>query len=471
MGTSGHHLCYPEIIREIIEEARQTDLAWIPANVFIFGDDLDAYPFRKFSDLQDQRHAVSDDDFIAACTHTVTDDPIVLIYTSGTTGIPKGILRSAASFLVAKSKAKPTGRVLGYINKFGDRLINRFKVMDLLPLYHLGGIATLFNTLKASNFSLVMLSRFNPVTAVDIIDNEKCQFLVGTPYMVQSMINVLPANSDKLNVLKGLAFAASAVNEAMIHKILARLKKLSFFMVSYGSSEAGIVANGTCLFSNNTSAWLSLLLNIVTRAGLLSGVIDLKEFSKTPYSVGGRIVKNVEVKIRDAQTGEYLPAGQHGEIIIRSHRVMKYVDDTAVKESFLSDGWYRSGDMGYLDENGLLIVSGRIKRMISRGGEKISPAEVENAILRHTGITNAFVLGVPDQLYGEQICAAIIGAEAANVDIELLKAQFLAELSTFKIPKYFVLLPDIPLSSTGKIATNEVTKLALQKINNGEFYA
>jgi fatty-acyl-CoA synthase len=472
MGLSGHHLHYPEMVQEILAEATVTDLSWIPANIFVLGDDDDTYPFHKFSDLQDRKNPMSDDDFVAACAGTLTNDPVLLIYTSGTTGLPKGILRSTASFLVSKEKS-PTqsGLVKTYVNKTLDKISNRFKLINLLPLYHLGGISTIFTTLKISNFSVVMLSHFNPVNAIEAINKEKCRFLVGSPYMIQNMMNLLPDGSDMFNTIKGISFASAAVNNVLIEKIISKFKKLAFFTVSYGSSEAGVVANGTCILSGSNDFLISFFLKFFSKVGLLSGVIKLEEFGKTPYSVGGTVDKLVQVKIRDVDTGEFLPVGQHGEIVIKSPRVMRYMKDAETRDSFLSDGWYKSGDMGYLSEQGLLTISGRIKRLISRGGEKISPVEVENVILRNAGVADAFVLGLPDQLYGEQICAAIITKDVNGIDIPLLIEEISSRLSSFKLPKYFVLLPNFPLSSTGKIAVNEIKELALHKISEGDFYA
>jgi fatty-acyl-CoA synthase len=459
MGTTGHHLNYCAMVKAIMAEADPKDNYLMPANIFVVGDQEEANPFANFSDLLNHPTQMSDDDFVAACALTLA-------------GTPKGVLRSAASFLVSKDKkAKSPGRLKARIMKKLDHLSNRFRLINLLPLYHLGGVSTLFTTLKASNFRVVILSHFNPVNAIDIIEKEKCQFLVGTPYMIQNMINILPEGSRKFDTIKGIAFASAAINGMMIDKISARFKKLYFFTVSYGSSEAGNVANGTCILNKANDAYIAFFLRFLTKMGLLNGVIKLKEFSKTPYSIGGRIDKNVEVKIRDVQSGEFVPVGSEGEIVIKSHRVMRYTTEAAVTESFLGDGWFRSGDMGYVGEKGLLIISGRIKRLISRGGEKVSPAEIENIILADKAILDAFVVGIPDELYGEQICAAVVARDITTVDIPQLKEQLQKRLSTFKLPKYFVVLPNFPLSSTGKIATDHIKELALQKINNGDYYS
>jgi fatty-acyl-CoA synthase len=219
MGLSGHHLRYPEMVQEILAEATVTDLAWIPADIFVLGDEDDTYPFRKFSDLKDGRNPMHDEDFVAACAGTFTNDPVLLIYTSGTTGLPKGILRSTASFLMSKDKAaNKSGIITTYIHNCLDKISNRFKLINLLPLYHLGGISTIFTTLKISNFSVVMLSHFNPVNAIEAINKEKCRFLVGSPYMIQNMINLLPDESDMFNTIKGVSFASSAVNNVLIEK-------------------------------------------------------------------------------------------------------------------------------------------------------------------------------------------------------------------------------------------------------------
>lgn len=464
LGTAAQHLHYSELV----DDAISSKDVWLPRQIFVQGsEDTLPLPFRPFSQLMDEANSLQDEDFLKTCRATHANEPAFLLYTSGTTGFPKGVIRSTASFLVASSKNQNS---FGYkiktaITRISDRYTSRFSMMALLPLYHLGGIGILFTSLKSCNVRTVMLTHYNPIHALNIAEQEKCKFLIGTPFMIQCMLASQPLCEHKLSSLLGVVFTSAAVNSRMIEKIIKELKSLYFFTVSYGSSEAGAVANGTCFLNNKGSMMVSLFLKILRSINLLNGEVKYEAFSQTPYSIGGKVDKNVELRVIDLKTGNFLPDGVQGEIVIRSHRVMPYTHDSMIEESFLRDGWYKSGDIGFLDDHGHLIISGRIKRLISRGGEKISPVEIENALLKNPSVADAFVVGIPDEMYGEQICAALVEKEGTRVSIPHLKEELSSNLSHFKVPKYFVSFPSFPLSSSGKISSEEIKKLAMQKIS------
>src|SRR4030095_3310794 len=138
-------------------------------------------------------------------------------------------------------------------------------------------------------------------------------------------------------------------NNTIWQKVMKSLD-LYFFMVSYGSSEAGAVANGTCFIDRRNNVLLRLLYQLLKHTSLLSGLIQYKEFEKGSYSIGGKVDKVVEVKILNPETGETLPPHEHGEIAIRSHRVMRYTNELQDRASITADGWYKSGDLGFMDD-------------------------------------------------------------------------------------------------------------------------
>jgi len=155
---------------------------------------------------------------------------------------------------------------------------------------------------------------------------------------------------------------------------------------------------------------------------------------------------------------------QEGEIVIRSNRVMSYTDTALFKQSLLPGGWYKSGDIGYITDSGCLVLTSRIKRIISRGGEKISPVEIENVLLRTKGFLDVFVLGVPDELYGEQVCAAFVKAANEHLDIGLVKNEVGSALSKFKVPAYFIEVPAFPLTPSGKIDAILLKDMVMERI-------
>lgn len=463
MGSEAQHNHFPAIMQEIILDCSKegADGDWLPEHIFVLDEKNEGVePFQSYSDLAMLGSTVEEKVFSAACEALVPQDPLILLYTSGTLGLPKGVMRSTASFLLSSNLVDKPGKSSSLLMMLSDKITRFFSVMNLLPLYHLGGFATLFTGLKACNIRIVMLGHFNPLNALSAIEKEKCRVLIGTPYMIQQMMLSPKRNEYNLKSLLGIAFTSAAVNNTILQKIMKNLN-LYFFMVSYGSSEAGSVANGTCFINRKNSLPLLLLYRMLSHTNLFSGLIHYKEFEKGTYSIGGKVDKVVEVRILNPETGEELPPHEHGEIAIRSHRVMRYTNDAYDKKSVTADGWYKSGDLGFLDDRSHLTITGRLHRMISRGGEKISPVEIENVLLRHKDVEEALVIGVPDELYGEQVCACIVAKQGASLTPDKLKNDLTPYLSAFKLPRYIVFLPMFPLSPTGKISIAEIKSMVL----------
>jgi fatty-acyl-CoA synthase len=433
---------------------------WLPRHVFVLeAGATTAAPFRPWAELL--AAATPAPDFERAARATAAADASFLLYTSGTTGEPKGVLRTTASFL----GLAPGSPEKGWLARRADQLTNRFALLSLLPLYHLGGIGTLFTALKSANVRTVLLSRFHPITALQVAAQERCRFLIGTPYMLQAMMLAQTTQRADLRAVLGVAFASAAVNGAVLERVLHGLPNLYFFVVSYGSSEAGAVANGTSLVHRRTNLAMTLFLRLLRGAGVLNGLLPFEAFGQTPYSICGRIDKNVEVATIDLATGALLPPGEVGEVVIRSHRVMRYAQAQAEgAANYRPDGWYRSGDVGYLDPRGWLVLTDRLKRLISRGGEKISPAEIEGVLLRQPGVAEACVVGVPDALYGEQVGAAVVAEADTTLDVDALRAAVAAHLARFKVPTHWMQLPELPVSATGKVASAEVQRLLARQV-------
>jgi fatty-acyl-CoA synthase len=466
MSTEGQHIHYRAMMKEIILDSYKEgmDCDWLPKHIFVLDEasKLSA-PFQSFAELGVLGAAVGESDFLAACKVLVPTDPLILLYTSGTLGMPKGVLRSTASFLLSANVGEQPERNAALLMRLSDRITRYFSIMNLLPVYHLGGFATLFTGLKACNIRIVMLSHFNPVNALSAVETERCRVLIGTPFMIQQMLSSPKRSEFDLKSLLGVAFTSAAVNNTILQKIMKSLD-LYFFMVSYGSSEAGAVANGTCFIERRNNILLRFLYQLLKRTSLLSGVIPYKEFEKGTYSIGGKVDKVVEVKIINPENGETMALHEHGEIAIRSHRVMRYTNELQDKASITADGWYKSGDLGFLDDRRNLTITGRMHRMITRGGEKISPVEIENVLLRHKDVDEALVIGVPDELYGEQICACIVAKPGVNLTSDRLKNDLAPYLSAFKLPRYFVFLPEFPLSPTGKISIADMKTLVMNGV-------
>ncbi|WNQ12311.1 class I adenylate-forming enzyme family protein [Paenibacillus aurantius] len=456
LGREGHGQHYPALLREMIRESMTDgeDLSWLPSRVYVLGEDPAACaPFRPFAELTAAgRGADTREPFLAACRSVHEDDPLVLLYTSGTTGTPKAVLRSAASFL---PPARNKGIAGEWAARVTDRLTRGFPVLNLLPLYHLGGFGTILTNLHTCSIPIVMLRHYHPGRALAQLSACRCRVLIGTPYMIQRMVASPERASYDLRPLLGVVFTSAAVTANVLRKVIEELE-LSFFLVSYGSSEAGSVSNGACFLPNRSRPLLSILYRLLKAAGLLSGMVKPEAFEGTAGSLAGKIEKGVELRILHPETGRLQPPYEPGEIAVRSHRVMRYAKETGDRPSHTGDGWYRSGDIGYVDGEGNLTISGRLNRLIHRGGEKISPAEIEGVLLGHPEVDEAFVLGLPDELYGEQVCACVVAREGAGLTPDKLRGFAAPQLAAFKLPQTIVFLPELPLSPSGKIAVPEI---------------
>jgi acyl-CoA synthetase (AMP-forming)/AMP-acid ligase II len=168
---------------------------------------------------------------------------------------------------------------------------------------------------------------------------------------------------------------------------------------------------------------------------------------RRPGSVG--IGANVEIGILDAN-GSLLEAGAVGEVAVRGENVMHgYRKNPAANAEAFANGWFRTGDSGRIDESGYLTLTGRIKELINRGGEKISPVEIDDALLSHPGVIEAVAFGVPDEKYGEAVAAAVVVREGTSA--EDLRAHVAARIASFKVPGVVHLIDEIPRTPTGKI--------------------
>jgi fatty-acyl-CoA synthase len=465
LSREASHIPHLQHLSQMLRDCKNTgeDGSWLPLHIFVLdalpGEGKGFFPYEELFVLGEQ---IAEEQFTAVCEANRPTDPLILLYTSGTTGFAKGVLRSTASFLTTSQAnnavKKSPDSDNSFLMKLTDRITKHFSILNLLPLYHLGGFATVFTALKSCNIRIVMLGYFHPLQALAAVQQQKCRVLVGTPFMIQRITAAPQRKEYRLSSLLGVAFTSAAVNSSMVNRLVKELK-LSFFMVSYGSSEAGAVANGTCLIENKRNLLLHLLYRLLKRTSLLSGMLDYKQFEGETYSIAGKVDRSVEVSIVHPDTGRALLPYENGEILIRSHRVMRYTKEPSEQIAISEDGWYKSGDLGFLNERNELTITGRMNRIISRGGEKISPVEVENALLTYCEVEEAFVLGIPDEMYGEQVCACLVAKPGAEQSAEKIRKELSPHLSAFKLPYYVLFVPALPMSATGKISVAEIRKL------------
>lgn len=463
MGSAEQHLAYSQL-EDVVAAGPEvlSETNWVPYHAFVQGALMKSESvFQSYDALKTT--SGSEVPAVGASPQTV-HDPAFLLFSSGTTGKAKAIIRSAASFMAQKpaSETPKVNPFTSFLARKGNTYVNRYATLSLLPLYHLAGIGMLLTPLQVCNVRMVMLTRFNPVRGLEVIAQSKARFLIGTPHMVQAMLALKQSATARLDSVLGVFFASAALRPHVLEQTIRRFKSLYFFSVSYGSTETGAVATGTCFVNNRRHIAVSLLLRMMRSINYLDGEISLDTFSQTTASIGGKIARQVEVGIRSPHTGAWLPAGQEGEIMVRSHRLMRYQDESNNQAHFEDGDWFKTGDLGYVDARNCIMITDRLKRIISRGGEKIAPAEIERVMKQQPGIEDVLVLGIPDALYGEVVGAAFTEMSEGAVSVTALREALRESLSSFKVPQHFLRLSALPLNASGKIAMAEVQNELMQ---------
>lgn len=180
----------------------------------------------------------------------------------------------------------------------------------------------------------------------------------------------------------------------------------------------------------------------------------------------GKAHPHVEVKIIDPVTGEEVPRGVQGELCTRGYLVMKgyYKMPEATEEAIDKQGWLHTGDLATMDEHGYVVITGRLKDMIIRGGENVYPREIEEFLYRHEDIVDVQVIGIPDEKYGERVAACIVLKEGAALTADDVKAFCRGQLSHYKIPEYYTFVKDYPMTASGKIQKYKLREQVKQEL-------
>ena len=337
------------------------------------------------------------------------DDVATVVHTSGTTSRPKIVPHTHRAMALSCTSARDW---LGL--DVTDRLL------AVMPMHHLHGL--LIGTLGAlmSGGSLVATPGFYAPEFLGWIERFAPTWLTAVPTMFQAVLERAPAHRDVIERAR-LRFIRTS-SAAMPVEVFHRLEETFGVPVIevYGSSES---------------------CQNVTSNPMPPGV-------RKPGSVG--IPITAEVAIADA-AGNFLPPGTRGEIVVRGAIVFGGYEDNpqANAESFF-DGWLRTGDEGYMDDDGYFYVSGRLKETIIRGGENVAPREVDEVLLTHPQVRQALTFALPDERLGEDVAAAVVLREGANVTALELREYVADHLAAFKVPREVVFVDDIPKTSTGK---------------------
>ena len=349
-------------------------------------------------------------------------DCFVQLYTSGTTGFPKGAMLTHRGMLAHS-------RNVAAKQDFGPDS----RVQVAMPLFHVGG--TSYSLMAISLGAPIFIMRMpDPAAALAMLENDRITHTFLVPALL-AVINQVPGAADRdYSALKALSYGASPMPLPVMR---ASLKLFPGVLQQiYGMTEQ--------------SGAVSVL-----------GPEDHADPAVTHRLVSaGKAISGVEIEIRDAANGKPVATGERGEVWVRSEQVMGgyWGKPDATAATITEDGWLRSGDGGYLDADGYLYITDRIKDMIISGGENIYPAEIERVLAEHPQIQDVAVIGVPDERWGEVPKAVVVAAPGATIDTEQLLAWCRERLASFKCPKTVDVVAELPRNPTGKILKKELRK-------------
>ncbi len=350
---------------------------------------------------------------------TLRTDVAAVLYTGGTTGTPKGVMLTHENINLSAHNVA-----------FSERSTEADRAVCFLPLNHVFGQMHIMNATILSAGCLEILPSFNLDQIIEILSRNKATKLFSVP-TVYARLLALPDLPKKLGRVR-YCFSAAASLPA---EIVRRWRDATGLTIAegYGMTES-------------------------------ASAVTYNHYYQHVVGSVGETVPGVEVEIRDLE-GNTLPCGQEGEICVKGHNIMKgYLNNpTDTEAAFWKDGWFRSGDIGVLDEKGYLFIVDRLKDMIITGGENVYPREVEEALYAMDGVEECAVVGIPDKEWGERVVAVIIPRGDIVISIQDAKAFLKARLSSFKIPKEYFLVKEMPKSAAGKVLKRELTKSLINK--------
>jgi fatty-acyl-CoA synthase len=341
------------------------------------------------------------------------DDPTNILFTSGTTGLPKAATLTHHSTL---NNAFFVGQKMGVAE--GDRFCRP------LPLYHVGGMVLGSVLGIVHGVTVIYLGEaFEPAAALEAIHEERCTLFAGVPTMFVAMLNHPRFSQYDLTSMR-LSFIVGAPCPVELMRRIIGEMHIQDVMIGYGMTE---VSGGVSQTATEDT--------LERRVGTV-----------------GRAHPHVEIKLVDPD-GRVVPRGVQGEICIRGYSVMQgyWNGEAETKEAINAAHWLRSGDLGTMDADGYVAITGRSKDMVIRGGENIYPREVEEFLYRHPAVADAHCFGVPDTVYGEELCAWIKLRDGATATEDDIRAFCQGQITHFKIPRHVRFVDTYPMTVSGKV--------------------
>jgi fatty-acyl-CoA synthase len=338
-------------------------------------------------------------------------DAINIQFTSGTTGAPKGATLTHHNIV---NNAIFCARAMDF--SAADRLCIP------VPLYHCFGMVLGNLAAIATGACMVFPGEaFEPLATLQALDEERCTAVHGVPTMFLAMVNHPQFKRFDLRSLRTGIMAGAPCPVTLMRRVISEMHA-SQITIAYGMTETSPIS-----FQSDTHDPLQRRVATV-----------------------GRIHPHVEVKIVDAD-GRTVPVGEQGELLTRGYSVMRgYWNDPERTAEAIRDGWMHTGDLATIDEAGYCNIVGRVKDMLIRGGENIYPREIEEFLFRHPKVAEVQVFGVPDQRYGEEVCAWVVLKNGQRMTEDELRDFCQGQIAHYKIPRYIRFVPEMPMTVTGK---------------------
>jgi fatty-acyl-CoA synthase len=421
---------YVGVLREIgvVGDAKLPDLK---RAIFIGRGDDDECPegMTPYAQLRELGATISEGQLDARESEVGLDDVINMQYTSGTTGFPKGVMLSSRNIV---NNGYWLGQGLGYTSQ--DRLCL------CVPLFHCFGCVIGVLGAYTHGVCLCPLESFDARKVLETVERERCTSLYGVPTMFLAEMEDAEFKRFDLSSLRTGVMAGALCPEALMRRAISEMN-LREITIIYGLTEASPGITQT------------------------SREDDIAHRTQTV----GVVLPEMEVRIIDPATRETLGHNQHGELVVRGYNVMKgyYNNPEATRAAIDDEGWLRTGDQATIDQDGYVRITGRIKDIIIRGGENISPKEIEDLLRQQPAVSDVYVYAVKSEFFGEEVAAAIKLKPGATATEEALREFCQGKVARFKIPKYLRFVHEFPMTASGKIQKFKLRETHEKELENG----
>ncbi|MGB5535243.1 MAG: AMP-binding protein [Thiogranum sp.] len=385
--------------------------------------------FTTWADLLSAAEAISDGQLEAVTASLDMDDPINIQYTSGTTGFPKAVVLTHHNIL---NNASFSAQAMHFTA--ADRLA------VAVPFYHCFGMV-LANLLCFSVGACIVIpcEHFDAADVLKAVQAERCTAIHGVPTMFIAELEHPQFKDFDLSTLRTGIMAGATCPPALMQRVMQELH-CSEILIGYGETEA------------------SPLTHLTSRDDTLERRVE---------TVGTNL-PHQEVKVVDVDSRKTVPLDSVGEICFRGYHIMRgyYGDAEATARAIDASGWLASGDLGTMDTEGYIKITGRLKEMIIRGGENIYPREIEDFIFTHPKVAEIAVFGIPDEFFGEEIMAWILLHAGETATQEEIREFCKDRIAHFKIPKHIWFVDEFPMTVTGKLQKFRMREIAIEKMRS-----